>query len=1259
MDARYWFDSLRAPVDFQRSISVLAGRGYRSFIEVSPHPVLTAAMTETLEAKRIPIALVTGTLTRDAGGAIGLLTALGRAHVAGARVDWARVTGPARRVDLPTYAFQRARYWLEAAPTETVAGAHPLLGTVTELADGGLVLTGRMSVQSLPWLADHVLLGAVVVPGAALVEMAAAAGERAGCGRVEELVLRAPLVIPPDEAVQVQVTVGVPDAAGARSVAVHARSGSGGAQWTEHTSGTVSRDDGTAANSWEERQWPPAGAVAVDVAGAYENLAGAGYEYGPAFRGLRAVWRRGEEAFAEVRLSEEEQDEAGTFGVHPALLDAVLHAAAPGGVLGASGEKTLVPFAWRGVTLHNVGASAVRARLVRRGPDELRVQAVDADGRPVLTVDSLLVRPVTAEQLGAAADRDALFAIRWVPLAAASPVTVSGPVAVTGGGGKELAAALTAAGADARAYPNLIAVARAVAVGAPAPRVVLARVAGRTGDAAAAAARVASQALVLAQQWLDSGPLAASLLVVATSGAVSAVPGEGVPDLSAAPAWGLLRSAQAENPGRFALMDLDPAAADEGLTAAVAAVLAGEPEVAVRGGRVLARRLARPAPGDLQGGDGAGGWDPDGTVLITGGTGTLGAELARHLVASDRAGHLMLASRGGPAAPGVAGLAAELATAGAAVTVTACDADSRSQLAALVAGVPEDRPLAAVVHAAGALDDGVVTSLSTARIDAVMGPKAAGAWHLHELTADLNVGAFVLFSSAAATFGSPGQGNYAAANAFLDGLAAVRRAAGLPAMSLAWGLWEQRSGITAHLTDQDAARINQAGMRMLETGQALKLFDAATALDEPLTVLAPLDPAALAAGVVPLLAGFARPTTRDGSRLASGGIAGQLAGLAPADQERLLLDLIRAQAAAVLGHSSPDAVGDTTFLEMGFDSLTAVELRNRLGAVTGVTLPATAIFEHPTAAALAPILWEMLSDAGPLDDGEKQPEPAPAVSSLKALFEQSTKNGRGQEFFDAVARVAQFRPMFSGRADRTDAPTPIRVSQGSAEPGIFCIPTFYGPYRPQQYARFSRRFREDRDVSILTLPGFVDGESLPATAHALMEALADNISSTAQGAPFVLVGHSAGGIIAYALAEHLESNRLAPSGVVLIDTYLQRDNVITRSGLLNDLWAGMETYGYNNGRLDDETWLTAMAHYDSLGLRDLREIAAPTLLLRAGEPVGEASANDDWRVSWEFPGAASVIDTPGNHFTMMQEHADGTALAVDDWMTSLRSHPSS
>jgi NAD(P)-dependent dehydrogenase (short-subunit alcohol dehydrogenase family)/acyl carrier protein len=398
------------------------------------------------------------------------------------------------------------------------------------------------------------------------------------------------------------------------------------------------------------------------------------------------------------------------------------------------------------------------------------------------------------------------------------------------------------------------------------------------------------------------------------------------------------------------------------------ALASGEPQLALRGGEPHVPRLVRARPDErgapAPAGDTASPLDPGGTVLVTGGTGTLGGILTRHLVARHGVRHLLLLSRRGREAGGALELEAELTAHGADIAFAACDAADRGALEEALAAVPADRPLTAVFHAAGVVDDGVLTSLTGERLAAVLRPKADAAWNLHELTEGRDLAAFVLFSSVAGTLGSPGQGNYAAANAFLDALAQHRRARGLPATALAWGRWVQSSGMTGRLDAADLTRMSRGGILPMATEQALALLDATLTDSRPTFVPARLDLVALGRGtgaaegaVAPLLRGLVHAPPQEVAESGPAALERRLAGLSPDAQDEVLLDLVRAQAALVLGHASAETVEtERGFLDMGFDSLTAVEFRNRLRSATGVRLPASVVFDHPTVSSLARFL---------------------------------------------------------------------------------------------------------------------------------------------------------------------------------------------------------------------------------------------------------------------------------------------------------------
>ncbi|MFB9682401.1 SDR family NAD(P)-dependent oxidoreductase [Streptosporangium vulgare] len=1236
-----------------------------------------------------------------------LVAALGVLHARGVAVDWetfftdtasaAGGKGP-RRVELPTYAFQHRHYWLEtggltgdATGLGQVSAEHPLLGAVVALPEsGGAVLTGRVSLSSHPWLADHTILDNVLVPGTAFVELAVRAGTQVGCEVVEELTLEAPLVLTGRDGVALQAVVGGADDSGRRPLSLYSRAGAGDEPWTRHATGFLAPVG--ASGDFDLAAWPPPGATPVDLTGLYERLAAEGAGYGPAFQGLRAAWRRDGEVFADVALPEPVAGDASLFGIHPALLDAALHAIELGGQA-APDQAVELPFAWSGVALHATGASSVRVRVSRDGSGAASLQVADATGAPVVTIGSLVMRPVSGDRLGAARDtvRESLYRVDWTAVPA---VAGGGQWAVLGAEDGELGRALRAAGLDVTFADGLDAL-RAMPSRPGTVLVSTWQDGPGSEEAEPEAARAATlRVLDLLGAWLADDRLAGTRLAVVTRGAVRSGFGDGPPDLAQAPLWGLVRAAQAENPGRFLLVDVD--GTDASHRALPAVLEAGEPELALRDGQAVAPRLSRarsagmlepPAgarawrlevttqgtldnlalapcdaderplePGQVRvairagglnfrdvmitlgmypgradlGADAAGvvtevgpgvtglapgdrvmglvdagfgpyavvdrrmvvpipegwtfaeaaavpavfatayyglvdlaglkagesvlvhaaaggvgtaavqlarhlgaevfgtvsdgkrdalralgvaddriassrdldfkgrfleatggrgvdvvlnslarefvdaslellprggrfaemgktdvrfaeevaaehpgvsyrafdlsdagpdrtaeilaelvrlfergvltpppvrGWDvrhapeafrfmaqarhvgklvltvpvpldPEGTVLVTGGTGGLGALVARHLVTRHGARHLLLAGRRGIEAPGAEGLRDELAGLGAEVTVAACDVSDRDALTALLAGLPAAHPLTAVVHTAGVVADGVVGSLTPDQVDTVWRPKPAAAWHLHELTRGLDLSAFVLFSSSAGTLDGAGQGNYAAANVFLDALAERRRAAGLPAVSLAWGMWAPEvGGMTAQLGEADLRRVRRSGLLPLTAETGLALLDESLALGEAALAPVRLDLAALRSrsdAPPAMLRGLVAARTRRVAREAAPAPAEQslqqrLESLSAAGRDRLLLDLVRTHVAAVLGHEDGDAVDALRpFKELGFDSLTAVELRNRLGAATGVRLPATLIFDYPTLASVADhIRTELVADEPP------------------------------------------------------------------------------------------------------------------------------------------------------------------------------------------------------------------------------------------------------------------------------------------------------
>ncbi|MGH3374530.1 MAG: polyketide synthase dehydratase domain-containing protein, partial [Actinoallomurus sp.] len=591
LDAAYWYRNLRGRVGFEPAVRALADNGTNCFIEISPHPVLTMAVEETIQARDAAERVeVIGSLRRDEGGFERFATSLAAAHIAGAPVDWpAFYTGSgARRVELPTYAFQRERYWLTPgalAGDPAAAGLlrleHPVLAGAVQVGDRDeWLLTGRLSQEKQPWTQDHAVLGMVIMPGAALVELALTAGRRAGHPVVDELVLEAPLILDDDAARQVQVTVAPAEEDGRREVAIYSR---------PELTGEDTDDDETAATcharGWLTAEaeppapfpaaWPPPGAEQIGVDGLYPRLAEAGYDYGPLFQGVRAAWRDGENLYTEVALPDDAGGES--FGIHPALFDATLH----GGLIDkAAGSSADLPFSWSGVRLGHASASRVRVRIAPAGDSALRIDAVDETGAAVVSVDGIAVRPVDQAQLESAQHRRqrSLFHLDWATVTPRKPAGTT-RIAILG---DDL-------GGTGDRFDDLSALERALAEGATAPEAVLVTIEppARTENAAEAAREVAARSLDLLQRWLASERLADARLVVVTRTGVAV--GDEAADLARTPTWGLVRSAQSEHPERFVLVDLD--GGDEPDWQSL--IDLDEPQLVVREGRLLAPRLAR------------------------------------------------------------------------------------------------------------------------------------------------------------------------------------------------------------------------------------------------------------------------------------------------------------------------------------------------------------------------------------------------------------------------------------------------------------------------------------------------------------------------------------------------------------------------------------------------------------------------------------------------------------------------------------------
>ncbi|EDM73625.1 modular polyketide synthase, partial [Plesiocystis pacifica SIR-1] len=932
-----------------------------------PHPLLTTAMRGVfeahLDAQTDEGAAALGTLRRDEGDLRRVLGSLAELHCHGLELDWAPLVArwagrEPRRIPLPSYAFQRRRHWLEvpAASASDLRRAglraleHPFLRAHTAvLGDDRRLFTGTVDLGRASWLGDHRVFERVILPGAGFADLALSAARHswpeASALALDELVLLAPLVLDAGP-VDLQVVLEAPDPqTGARALAVHSRDAAGDAGQV-HARGKVRAIE--AETQRVEPSKPPADGLALEPT--YAALEALGLRYGPAFRGLRRAWRSADTLEAVVELDPAQALGQPAFAIHPALLDAVFQLRAH--ARPDAGEVAL-PFALTALELHASAPSRlfVRARLDAAGA--LSLEAWDPEGRLVLRLGALELRPASPEQVSP--NERVPLRVAWEPMSAPSNMPAD-------------SAKTLERHAD---WTELIA---GLDAGAPAPALVVRRWSVEE-PGADAAARVAEAGLAELQDWLRHPALARTRLCWVTRASVGADPRDALEGLALAPLWGLARVARSESGRALSLVDLD---ADTPLEHAP---IHDAPELALRGGVRLRPRL-RPLTSETAQRPAL----DAGAVLITGGTGALGAELARHLVRNHGVRELVLCSRQGLDAPGAPALQAALLELGAAaVHIEACDVGEREAVAELLSsldGRPELGPLTAVIHTAGCLADATLERLDAEALRRVLHPKVAGAWNLHALTRGRPLAAFVLFSSAAGLLGNGGQANYAAANTFLDALAQHRRGAGLPAQSLAWGLWST-GGMLAGLGELGRARLRRMGARALPIDAGLALFDAALARDEALLAPLDLDPAVLAerrdAGALPALLEALAPPARAGLRRAGRSstepeLTTQLRAATAETRQTLLSELVATLVTQTLRLSEAPSPS-RPLRELGLDSLMAIEVRNGLQRATGLSLPSTLLFDHPTPRALVRALHDALE---PVAEPTLAAPPAPS-----------------------------------------------------------------------------------------------------------------------------------------------------------------------------------------------------------------------------------------------------------------------------------------
>lgn len=1292
---RHWTRHVRQPVRFSDAVSELQKEGVSAFIEIGPSALLSTHVQGTI---------ATSSQVNK------LLDALGHLWVRGVPVDWRSVfedTG-ANRVDLPVYSFQRRRYWLDPPKPASVEHedtgdlGHGILLHATSIpGTSKIIFSGNFSKALQPWLRDHVVGGQIIVPAAAFTEIALQASRE--CAEtndymiLDEFTFVAPLALDRKEetGMQIQVLLGEPDEYGTRSVDVYSRPSSVPTQqeWTRHATGTLKIASLSKAAGEESikkvsiicEDLRDDYGERVDVSRAYGALSDAGITYGPSFRCVRAIWRPNigvqdnKELRAHIELPRI-QDQM--YALHPALLDAAIHApllAAPDtAVVGIR-----LPFLFRGVRIFATGSiGSVMARICELGENRFSVTLTDkSTGALVAELSEVATRPWRGPTTTAPTTGD-LYRLEWIKSSAEST------------------------------EPSL-------------ETDELYRIRSSCGDAATVESGVfennvhetVARVLGVIQKWSANKAYAGGRLVIVTEKA-SLDPD---PDLVAAAVWGFVRSAQAELSGaRIVLVDLD--GSQESEAALLPALVCKEEVFAIRKGTVMIPRLNKVSavsthvPVSPETSASTSTLDVSGTVLITGGTGGLGALLTRHIARAYGARNLLLVSRSGMKAPGALHIHDELSSAGVVVRVEECDCSDREQLTTLFANnINQGRPpITAIIHCAGVVDDAVLSSQSPERVSRVLRPKVDAAWHLHEL-APATVRSFVLFSSFVGILGNEGQVAYTAGNAFLDALARFRVSHGLPALSLAWGPWLNETGMAAE-NRLKAHNPRLGNAKPLTDQQGLQLFDMAVEKSTPsMPVMAPL----LVEGPLPLMSEDAGTASRMKLPSQSGAVKWltRLANVPPEQRNDELLSLVRGEVAAVLGYQDKDLL-DRPLTDLGFDSSTSVLLSNRLRRLTGLyDLPVTLALDYDSLSSLVQYLSGRLELArmGVGQEAEAQVEGPSTEENIMPASLKPTDGERAKDrtvntpceanlnvkhenvdhealrglaaLYKRLCHLQQYTaaagllgcasfalPKFNIESNTASyAAAPQRLAAGPSDPDnqniqLVLLPSFLPPiisdgFRGSAYSALAAEMKGERDVFELPHP---EGLAVPEDLETLAVVHVRTIQEHFAG-PIVLAGYSAGGIVAHAVAsrlseEHEKQKKVQLAGLVLIDTYL---NMVGRENpeWLNSLPAEALT-AHDGGLLrmvgDSDMALAKMGGYfrtlHNLKLRSL-PVALPTLFLRAQYPTSTMpKSEEEWRPSW--PRADVTGDIPGSHLELLKKIcAPASAAEIRRWIREYAGKP--